>query len=59
MGYKDVRLRLKQMASGEQFSFVVEKKIGLRMDRVIAINDGRAVSVEEQGEDLVYTVERT
>jgi hypothetical protein len=47
------------MANGEQFSFVVEKKIGQRMDRVITISDGRAVSVEEQGEDLVYTVERT
>jgi hypothetical protein len=47
------------MASGEQFSFLVEKKIAERMNRVITINDGRAVSAEEQGEDLVYTVERT
>jgi len=46
------------MSSGQQFSFVVEKKIAERMDRVIAINDGRAVNVEEQAEDLVYTVER-
>jgi len=47
------------MASGQQFSFLVEKKIAERMSRVITINDGRAVSVEEQGEDLIYTVERT
>ncbi|MGB5684996.1 MAG: hypothetical protein WBM35_04235 [Candidatus Electrothrix sp.] len=47
------------MASGEQFSFLVEKKIAQRIDRVIAVNDGRVVSAEEQGEDLVYTVERT
>ncbi len=47
------------MSSGEQFSFLVEKKIAQRINRVIAVNDGRAVSVEEQGEDLIYTVERT
>ena len=47
------------MASGEQFSFLVEKKIAQRIDRVIAVNDGRAISVEEEGEDLIYTVERT
>ena len=47
------------MAFGEQFSFLVEKKIAERINRVIAINDGRAVTIEEQGEDLVYTVERT
>jgi len=47
------------MASGEQFSFLVEKKIAERMNRVIAVNDGRVVSAEEQGEDLVYKVERT
>ena len=47
------------MASGEQFSFFIEKKIAERMNRVIAINDGRVVTVEEQGEDLIYTVERT
>ncbi|WP_446010329.1 hypothetical protein [Candidatus Electrothrix sp.] len=47
------------MHTGEQFSFVVEKKIAERMDRVIAFNDGRAVAVKEQGKDLIYTVERT
>jgi hypothetical protein len=47
------------MNSGQQFSFVVEKKIVQQIDRVIAINDGRAVAVQEQGKDLIYTVERT
>lgn len=47
------------MESGQQFSFIVEEKIAQRIDRVIAINDGRAVSVTEQGEDLIYIVERT
>ncbi len=47
------------MGSGQQFSFIVEKKIAQRIDRVVAINDGRAVSVAEQGEDLIYIVERT
>ncbi len=47
------------MDSGQQFSFIVEKKIAQRIDRVIAINDGRAVSVTEQGVDLIYIVERT
>ena len=47
------------MRSGQRFSFLVEKKIAQRIDRVVAINDGRAVSVQKQGEVLVYTVERT
>lgn len=47
------------MAPGEQFSFLIEKKIAQRIDRVIAVNDGRAISVEEEGEDLIYTAERT
>ena len=47
------------MDPGQQFSFIVEKKIAQRIDRVIAVNDGRAVFVAEQGEDLVYIVERT
>jgi hypothetical protein len=47
------------MTAGARFSFLAEKKIAERMERVITINDGRTVSVKEQGEDLMYTVERT
>ncbi|WP_339137285.1 MAG: hypothetical protein WGN25_04635 [Candidatus Electrothrix sp. GW3-4] len=47
------------MRAGQQFSFLVEQKIAQRMDRVITFNDGRAIRIEEQGEDLLYTVERT
>ena len=47
------------MGAGEKFSFLVEKSIARRMERVIAFNDGRTVSVKEQGEDVIYTVERT
>ena len=47
------------MNTGEQFRFLVEKSIAQRMDRVITFNDGRAVSIKEQGGDLLYTVERT
>jgi hypothetical protein len=47
------------MGAGQQFSFIVEKKIAQRIDRVVAFNDGQAVSVAEQGEDLIYIVERT
>ncbi|WPD21950.1 MAG: hypothetical protein SD837_17305 [Candidatus Electrothrix scaldis] len=47
------------MSAGEQFSFLVEKSIAQRMDRVITFNDGRVVNIKEWGEDLIYTVERT
>ena len=47
------------MSAGEQFSFLVEKGIAQRMDRVITFNDGRVVNIKEWGEDLIYTVERT
>ncbi|XCN72988.1 MAG: hypothetical protein Q3M24_22385 [Candidatus Electrothrix aestuarii] len=47
------------MSAGEQFSFLIEKHIAERMDRVITFNDGRVISVEAQGGDLLYTVERT
>jgi len=47
------------MSSGKQFRFLIEKKIAPQMDRVITINDGRTLKVGEQGEDLLYTVERT
>ena len=47
------------MQMGEQFTFIIENKIAQRMDRVITINDGRAVRIEEQGQNLLYTVERT
>ena len=45
------------MNPGEQFSFLIEKIIAERMDRVISFNEGRTVSIEEQGQDLIYTVE--
>jgi hypothetical protein len=47
------------METGQRFSFIVDKTIAQRINRVIAINDGRAVTVTAQGEDLIYIVERT
>ena len=59
-GYKDVRLRLKQMAAGKQFSFVVSAKTAERMDRVVMINDGKVVTKQRHDKgDVVYTVEKS
>lgn len=58
-GYKDVRLRLKQMKSGQGYSFIVSMDMAARMDRVVMINDGRIVNKQQSGGDMVYTVVRT
>jgi len=47
------------METGQQFTFIVEEEIAQRMERVITINDGCAVSVTEQNGDVIYIVERT
>ena len=47
------------MNNGARFNFIVAGDIADRIERVIMINDGRVVSKEPSGNDVVYTVERT
>jgi hypothetical protein len=47
------------MSNGQQFSFIIEKDIVKRMDRVVRMNDGRVLHKRQQDGDVVYTVERT
>ncbi len=47
------------MASGEEFSFIVDNDIAGRMDRVIMINDGRIVAKKRGDKGTLYTVVRT
>jgi hypothetical protein len=46
------------MKSGKGYSFIVSMKMADRMDRVVMMNDGRIVSKQQRGGDMVYTVER-
>ncbi len=47
------------MKSGQEYNFIVSMDIADRMDRVVMINDGRIVTKQQSGGDMVYTVERT
>ena len=47
------------MKTGQGYSFIVSMDMAERMDRVVMINDGRIVSKQPSGGDMVYTVERT
>jgi hypothetical protein len=47
------------MSVGQQFSFVIDRDIAKRMDRVVRVNDGHVVRKQERDKDVVYTVERT
>ena len=47
------------MKSGQGYCFIVSMDTAERMDRVVMINDGRIVSKQQSGGDMVYTVERT
>ena len=50
---------MKQMKSGQGYSFIVSMDTADRMDRVVMINDGRIVSKQQRDGNMVYTVERT
>ena len=47
------------MKIGARFSCIVAGDIAGRIERIILINDGRVVSKELSGNDVVYTVERS
>ncbi len=46
------------MNRGQQFSFIIERNIVKRIERVITVNYGRIACKEERDKDVVYTVER-
>lgn len=47
------------MAIGERLSFLVDKDVAGRMDRVVLINDGRVIGKTAGPDGVVFVVERT
>lgn len=47
------------MEIGQKLRFLVSADIAGRMDRVVVFNDGRVIEKTAQGEDVLYTVEKT
>lgn len=58
-GFKDVRVRLCLAAAVEAFSFLCGQDIADKMERVIAVNDGRTIAKERHGNDTLMVVEKT
>ncbi len=47
------------MKIGQKLRFIVSGDIAGRMDRVVVLNDGRVIEKRPQGEDVLYSVEKT
>jgi len=47
------------MRPGERFGFLVDPDTAGRMDRVVAINDGRVILKEQLPDGVRYEVEKT